>query len=593
MITIKTVEIHNFRSIRNIEFRIDHAFNLIAICGENNVGKTNCLKAIDLFFYPDKYDAVKDRPTLKQAQGGARIDTKIVMTFYDSSTTMFYTLTRDFKFENHPSRKLVGKKYRLLANKTKGRASILAKDEAKKVLESIEFCYIESINIDIPKLIENLTNDAIDIEYQKTRFTNSKKDLKTAFDKYSSGLQEILNIFSRKISDSFNQFKENWDIQFRVPASSETFRDIISKDIELLIDDKGCLHVEQKGSGLQRLAVILLNFEILKRMTKLKSFIVCIDEPDIYLHEGLQRKLMHFFKEKSDEGFQIIYTSHSNIFIDQYAMKNTFLLSAKHSLQYSVRKKKNINVVDTINVDISTPDGYDRICQHLGIEANNYNILKKENIMVEGECDKKYLLELGKLFSITLPNIISVDGVTNMTSTLTHYNTYYKDNTMSYIPKIKVLFDNDRAGRDEYNKVSRKNFSNLATEYIKIHNYTGTTSATANHEIEDFIYPDITCYLLNQILEKKGMKKIKIGDVVKQIAQPAFLNSGILNLLEYEKNKSNPQNTNLSVNSLKKNLAEQFNLTGDRVLAKTVRQCDSNYPYVREFIIKLSSFASE
>ena len=161
--------------------------------------------------------------------------------------------------------------------------------EIKEILEMIEFRYIESININIPEIVEGLTEDIIDVEYEGTRMTESKKDLKNAYEKYTTGLQNILDIFSKSITGTFNDFKDNWNISFTVPKSIDTFRDLISDDVELYIDDKGCNGVEQKGSGLQRLAVILLNFEILRRLKKKKNIIICIDEPDIYLHEGLQK----------------------------------------------------------------------------------------------------------------------------------------------------------------------------------------------------------------------------------------------------------------------------------------------------------------
>ena len=146
--------------------------------------------------------------------------------------------------------------------------------EIKSKLELIEFRYIESINIDIPDLIEKLTNDAIDVEYEQSRMTKSKQELKNAYVKYITGLQEILDVFSNDISRIFNEFKSNWNVTFKVPSSADTFRDLISDDVELLIDDKGCRGIEQKGSGLQRLAVILLNFEILKRIKHKKSYIL-------------------------------------------------------------------------------------------------------------------------------------------------------------------------------------------------------------------------------------------------------------------------------------------------------------------------------
>ena len=77
--------------------------------------------------------------------------------------------------------------------------------------------------------------------------------------------------------------------------------------------------------------------------------------------------------------------------------------------------------------------------------------------MVEGGCDKKYLEQLGDYFGFKKPNIISADGVTNVEKYLDFYNSYYKDNTTAYKPCVKVLFDNDLAGRDVYCKIKKIN----------------------------------------------------------------------------------------------------------------------------------------
>lgn len=81
MISIEKIKIERFRSILKLELSIDTSFNLVSICGQNNVGKTNTLRAINLFFNPEEYDIFLDRPVLKQAQGGASIDPTITITF--------------------------------------------------------------------------------------------------------------------------------------------------------------------------------------------------------------------------------------------------------------------------------------------------------------------------------------------------------------------------------------------------------------------------------------------------------------------------------------------------------------------------------
>lgn len=343
------------------------------------------------------------------------------------------------------------------------------KKEAQQLLMDFEFRYIESININIPKIVEQLTDDIIDVEYKATRITESKKELREAYEKYTNGLQEILNVFSTEISDTFNEFRDNWNIAFNVQRSIGTFRDLISDDVELYIDDKGSREVGQKGSGLQRLAVILLHFEILSRLKIKKNIIVYVDEPDIYLHECMQRKLMEFLNKKSTD-MQIIYTTHSTLFINQYSMDSVVLLASKNYKQYSSRKKKEISVSETTIIDTNTADGYEKICSHLGIEKTNYDILERNNIIVEGTCDMKYLEELASFFGLKQVKIIPVHGVTNVEKYIDFFNSYYKNNGDEYKPKIKILFDNDGAGRDAYKRISTKKYTyvDVACVLLKI-----------------------------------------------------------------------------------------------------------------------------
>ena len=49
MIKIIHAEINRFRSIMSLDLDFDNNYNLVTICGKNNVGKTNVLRAINLF----------------------------------------------------------------------------------------------------------------------------------------------------------------------------------------------------------------------------------------------------------------------------------------------------------------------------------------------------------------------------------------------------------------------------------------------------------------------------------------------------------------------------------------------------------------
>lgn len=603
MIRLVNCNINRYRSILSMSMNISSELNLIAICGQNNVGKTNTLRAINLFFHPETYDAEIDMPKIKRATGGQSTHPKIELTFYDDKRNKYFTVTRNFQkySELSPNESLTGFMFETHGKQKQNKQKLTA-SEIVSLLEKIEFVYIESINVFIPELIEKITEGIIDVEYDKSRFSQSKKDLKEAYDKYVDGLTSILDIFAKSISDSFRQFRENWKVRFNVPKNSDTFRDLISEDVRLYLDDNGSVGVIDKGAGLQRLAAILLNFEMLTRINKSKSIIVCVDEPDAYLHEGLQRKLKALFDVKSSS-MQLIFTTHSKIFINEYNMRNVFLLDSKHYEQYSTRKKRNINVMETFLVDINAQTGYDMICSHLGIEPVTYELLRQNNILVEGNSDKKYLTEMFNYFALPCPNIESLNGANNAVKYLEFYDSYYKNNTAQYKPKIKVIFDNDTKGREVYSIISRSSYNHIDVKTILLQNHTNDANVeieknNTNNEIEDFLYPEVIVYLVNLILEKKHMLKLNSQRVCKKIHTKSFATKGILELCEYEKNTLNPEkgaelsfvSSGSQTNRIKDGMAGMFNLKANKSLLSLISNCDRVYPSVKQTLQDLCDF---
>lgn len=91
MIRIVNCNISRYRSILSMTMDISRDLNLIALCGQNNVGKTNTLRAINLFFNPETYAPEIDMPKIKHATGGQSIHPKIELTFWDDVTDTYYT----------------------------------------------------------------------------------------------------------------------------------------------------------------------------------------------------------------------------------------------------------------------------------------------------------------------------------------------------------------------------------------------------------------------------------------------------------------------------------------------------------------------
>ncbi len=596
---IAKIKIERFRSINSLEMEVSQDNNMIAICGKNNVGKTNFLRALNIFFNPEQYDKTLDMTTLKQATGGGTTHPKITVIFFDDEKGWYHEIIRDLN-NSEENEGLSGRYYELVGKRKKNTVKYAKLEEIKPIIEKFEFVYIESINVIVPELIRDISDDAIDARYDKQRFTQSKKSLKESYDKYVNGLSEVLDSFANAISETFREFQPSWSVKFNVPKSSDTFRELISKDVVLQLDDSGSIGIEDKGAGLQRLAAILLQFEVLSRKTNKsgKYNIVCIDEPDVYIHEGLQRKLKDFLDTKLDNT-QIFLTTHSKVFINQYKMKNVFLFDASHRQQYSERKKKNINVVETNVVDINTEDGYKKICAHLGIEILKHEILEENNLIVEGECDKKYITELGKFFGVKIPNIIFTGGASKILNHLDFYNSYYNGSTVK--PNVKVLFDNDSAGRESFNKLNVSRYRNINVTKLKVKNFQGTEytpeeEKRVNIEIEDLLYPELVVKLLNRILAGKKMNLLDENQISLKISKPAFRDAGILVLCDNEKNTLNMDRGNeISISggesNVKNSMGSMFSLEANMDMIALVDSCDKKYPFVRDAITELLDFS--
>ena len=137
--------------------------------------------------------------------------------------------------------------------------------------------------------------------------------MKTTFDNYINGLVEILNHLAEEINPTFKNFNDNWSVGFENSADVKKFKDLISQDIEFFLNEKSNRNIQGKGSGLQRLGYILLHSRIIEELKK-KSVIFCVDEPDVFLHQGLQKKLKEHLKYIA-KSHQVIITTHSPIFI--------------------------------------------------------------------------------------------------------------------------------------------------------------------------------------------------------------------------------------------------------------------------------------
>lgn len=353
--------------------------------------------------------------------------------------------------------------------------------------------------------------------------------------------------------------------------------------------------VSNKGSGLQRLAIILLNIELIKRISprKKKTCILCIDEPDIFLHSGLQKKLYQFILNSK---FQTFYTTHSEHFIDKN-LRNIVFLEGVLSHKFSKRKNKEIYYLDTKTIPLNTEDGYKKICEHLRIEPVLVPepVLGRFNIIVEGECDKNYLSKLADYYGIdhSKVKVIIANGAARINPMLDVYNSFSAN--QSYKPIIHVLYDDDDAGRPEFDSINsqikRSNvFTNIDIKPFIINNYAGKRSKNGNYEIEDLMYPEIICFILNAFLSEKGMNIIETNNVLEDINEQRYINNGILNVCDiYTGQRNKGISTSPLQPGVKGRMCELFDIT-DNNIKNLLDKAKNDYPDVEKFVNNIFNF---
>lgn len=192
--------------------------------------------------------------------------------------------------------------------------------------------------------------------------------------------------------------------------------------------------------------------------------------------------------------------------------------------------------------------------------------------------------------------MIALNGATNAERYLNFYEQYYEN--VDRTPYVKILLDDDEAGRKVFPNISENRYKNIKLEKIKVKNYVGKEfvgKEKVNIEIEDLMYPEVIIDIVNSILSKKGFNLIDDKQTCKKIKSSAFMGNGILALCENEKNNVNLENGNeILINSnsagFKKNMAEQFNVEANLKMINMLKKCDTQYPFVRTFITELMNY---
>ncbi|KUF35746.1 hypothetical protein AMR94_00460 [Bacillus sp. G3(2015)] len=183
--------------------------------------------------------------------------------------------------------------------------------------------------------------------------------------------REKIADFQRFLGDSFFDGQEVTLIPY------------ISSDVLYVkIGDEREYPIYELGDGIQSL--IILTFPLYKYRNE--NLLLFIEEPELYLHPGMQRKFLEIVMSDDFDGFQYFITSHSNHFLDiTLDMEKISIYSFGKELETKLSKEKNASF---IIANVSNEEN--NVLQMLGVR-NSAVLLSNCTIWVEGITDRYYI----------------------------------------------------------------------------------------------------------------------------------------------------------------------------------------------------------
>lgn len=435
------ISIKNFRGIKSLENLKVGDINTFV--GKNDSGKSNILKALDVFFNEkfsplDIYKGVENDEKVEITirfeaiepinNLALDIDRKIKLKkiFYFSSAGKlvkeFYYACNDINSDEYSncwgiketdinnylsslgvefSRSGRGvtnlSKIELVDSNTSDLGRVekyhLADDFIKNLKKQYDF-------VEIPEY--SLFDAEQDLSVSSTTFQSQFKPIATQSLQRNSNLTgQIENNVQADLEEEFSAItdlmKKNVpDLDIIKPSVTCNWGNLVKFDLSLkFLTDNFDIPISNKGTGFKRLLMVAY-FEYLAQKTTKKYQVFGIEEPETFLHPELQNDLLNSIILLSDSS-QFFITTHSPVFAGATKNSNIVVVKKLNELSHYYNFENEADILDMV-------------IKELGIRPN-YNLLNdnyRKAVFVEGSGDVKFWVRAFRKIHGSLPDDILI-----------------------------------------------------------------------------------------------------------------------------------------------------------------------------------------
>lgn len=439
---IKRIKIQNFRSIKSLEF---FPASVCALVGENGVGKTNILAALD-FLLGEKWPSNQRLEVSDYFQHDERREIFVGIEFEQNAYDIqFICFKQGFEkgqnrigYFSNPCTDLKQAAFLKTEHREKCAMTYLeASRDLDRHLGTSPWTLFGRItsqfNADFPEAsiepLEAHFEGALEL-LRTPRFQQFEAEIETAF------------------RDQLKRTTHNLRLEFKAFDPQSYYRSI---NLVLRRGKDERLRLPEAGQGMRNLALLAL-FRAYATVFK-GDAIIAIEEPEIYLHPHAQRSLASLFNDLAERENQVFFSTHASSFVDLEHFDQVCLVERcvdddgeQCTTVRQVSAEQFLEERQKLHPSISmTTDSVKKRLHNISRLEHSEVFFARKAVLVEGETEQYALPIFADCLSYNLDSfgvsIINAGGKNNLDQFFQLYNAFG-------IP-VYVIFDNDQGKPDK------------------------------------------------------------------------------------------------------------------------------------------------
>ncbi len=389
MLDFNKIIFENYKCFKE-ETIIENIKPINIVIGKNNIGKSSLLDIIEII----------NNPILFWNNRNIKISIEKNLTDEDIKKAFSPTTSGGLIGMNHYAygKRFIDEEFRYELIVKKNSYSPETKTiNTKEVsnLSSINPIFEERLSTYWKDLATSLTHNMKTVKriYAERNISPEKETTSMEISGYGDGITSVINNYLNKAKYNENKIrKELLEKLNEIMGMDATFTEITTQQVEYSKDDirweiflreenKGRIALSKSGSGLKTILMVLVYTILLPDIEQkdLSEYIFLFEELENNLHPSLERRLLKYIEEISQNEATIFLTTHSNTVLDSFQNNDNVQM-------YHVKKENeliHLNALDNIL-------GKKGCLDDLGIKASD--ILQSNGvILVEGPSDRIYI----------------------------------------------------------------------------------------------------------------------------------------------------------------------------------------------------------